>query len=417
MVKQEMVSKRVHFDESQYDSCALRVVKTLKQHGYRAYFVGGCVRDLLLGVTPKDFDVLTDARARTLLKLFPHARVIGRRFPIVHVPFGRHFIETTSWVTAHDSWWRRLWSTRVKATLEEDAVRRDFTINALYYDPCTHELFDPLKGMEDLESGVLRMIGDPKERLAEDPVRMIRALRLSAKTGLRLEPGLFDSLKAVSEDLKRESDQRIYLEWVKMLLSGAALTSFRYIVDSGSLPVLLPALDEVWSDGRMRRRGMALIERALEAIDTRLSEQKTVSLVFALSVFFWAPIDRMCYERSLKPHADLISRALLDCAGPIRIPLRVREGIGEIYEMQYRFSHRNPSDLIAMLGHPRFRASYDFFMLRAASDPKMCELALWWHDFLEAEEWQRAYFIWAQEARRERFQEQRGRPKGRQKRR
>lgn len=387
----------VTFDKRLYDKHALSVVETLQASGYQAYFVGGCVRDLLLDTKPKDFDVVTNARPAAILKLFRQARIIGKRFPIVHVSFGRHFIETTTWVTNRDSLWRRMFYATVNGSIEEDAARRDFTVNALYYDPVSELLIDPVGGLDDLDKKILRMIGPVMQRMEEDPVRMLRALRFAGKTGFRLDVELHKNLSQVGQYLHDESDQRIYLEWVKMVLSGASLSSFENIKSSQCLGILLPALQQVFQDPMRRKIGLAMIERALGAIDERLSSNKTVSLVFALSVFFWFPIERLLREKRLKSNEDAVCKALLQIASPIRIPLKIREGISEIYVMQTSMRHRSSEHVMTLMKHPRFRASFDFLMLRASSDARLTELAAWWHDFYVGDDWVKADMLQAQD--------------------
>lgn len=397
MSKDNYEKTAVSFDRRKYDQSALKVVETLQKNGFEAYFVGGCVRDLLLGLKPKDFDVVTNARPASILKLFKHARVIGKRFPIVHVSFGRHFIETTTWVTKHDALWRRLFCKAVKSSLKDDAMRRDFTVNALYYDPVAEVLVDPLHGLDDIDSKTLRMIGPIMERMKEDPVRMLRALRLASKLDFSIEPQLQSSLSKVGAYLQDESDQRIYLEWVKMLLSGSALKSFEIIKESQCLDVLLPALQQVFQDSMRKKSGLSMVRRALAAIDERFRSNRTVSLVFALSVFFWMPVERMLREKRLKSNEDAMCKVLLQIAYPIRIPIKIREGISEIYVMQTAMKHRSSEHVLTLTKHPRFRASYDFLMLRASSDFRMRELAMWWHDYFHGDDYVKAHMLHEQD--------------------
>lgn len=387
----------VSFDRRLFDKHALSVVEKLQKNGFQAYFVGGCVRDLLLGAIPKDFDVLTNARPQSILKLFRNAQMIGKRFPIVHVSFGRHFIETTSWVAKRDPLWRRLFSSTIKSSVLEDARRRDFTVNALYYDPVAKVLLDPLDGMRDIKNKELRMIGPVMERMKEDPVRMLRALRLAGKMNFRIESDLQKKLCLLGPYLQDESDQRIYLEWVKMVMSGSALNSFELINDSDCLGILLPSLQQLFKDHMRRKIGLNLIRRALHAIDDRMRLNKTVSLVFALSVFFWMPVEQMLRDKRLKSNEEAVSKVLLSVAYPIRIPIKIREGISEIYVIQTAMKHRSSEHVLALVKHPRFRASFDFLMLRASVDYRVTDLAAWWHDYFYGDDWLKASMLYDQD--------------------
>lgn len=385
------------FDKSLYDKHALSVVEILQQNGYKAYFVGGCVRDMLLGANPKDFDVLTDARPSALLKLFRNARIIGKRFPIVHVIFSRHFIEITSLVSKNDTFWRRWFFSKVKGSLEEDALRRDFTVNALYYDPLNNELFDPLGAMSDLHLKKLVMIGSVPKRMQEDPVRMLRALRLAAKTGFSIDKDLLDYFSSMSNQLESVSDQRIYLEFVKMLMSGAACAGFEHMSSARCISVLLPAVSHLFNDRLYKKIAMEMLPRALTDIDARVNNNKNVSLVFALAVFFWLPVDALVRDRKLETSEEAIMLALNSIAYPVRIPMRLREGIAELYSIQYSMRYRKVDNIFAMMKHPRFRASVDFLMLRAKSDLRLQELAAWWFDFLNSDDLGKAYMLYEQD--------------------
>ena len=388
----DQISKK--FNKRWYDKHAYSVVEILQENGFKAYFVGGCVRDMLLGQKAKDFDVLTDARPAAIAALFKNSRLIGRRFPIVHITFGRHFIETTSMMPAQDPWYYRWFSRKVYGSLVEDAQRRDFTVNAMYYDPVGELLHDPLHALEDIEHKRLKMIGSIVERMKEDPLRMLRAIRISGKTGLKMDASLIEAFPHITDYLHAENDQRVYLEWVKMILSGSALPSYHILQ---SMPqcfsIMLPSLQEIYQVSVWRRIGSQLIERALAAIDERFQNNKTVSLVFALSIFFWLQIDKMVRDKVIHASEPNIASQLTQIMLPLRVPVKVREGISEIYAMQYAMKHRSSQNVSIVMRHPRFRASYDFLMLRAASDLKVMGLASWWHDFIHGDEMIRAYMM------------------------
>lgn len=394
MSQMKNIMNNMKLHKKWYDKHALAVVNTLQENGFKAYFVGGCVRDLLLGQKPKDFDILTNARPAAISKLFRNSRMIGRRFPIVHVTFGRHFVEITSMMPAFDPWWRRWFSDKFYSSLAEDAARRDFTVNGLYYDPIQEELHDPLDAMKDLKNKKLTMIGPILQRMKEDPVRMLRAIRLAGKTGLTMDQALVDAFPHIAAYLHDESDQRIYLEWVKLVLSGSALPSFNILMATPHcFALMLPSLHEMYSVSIWRRIGTHLIERALRAIDERFHANKTVSLVFALSIFFWLQIDKRVRDKQLNHSESDITQQLVGVMAPLYVPIKIREGIAEIYAMQYAMKNRSTQNVARLIRHPRFRASYDFLMLRASADLKVTDLAQWWYDFVHGDVMAQAYML------------------------
>lgn len=395
-----------HFPSHLYDKKALYVVEKLQENGFEAYFVGGCLRDFILGKTPKDFDVLTNARPEAIMKLFRQTRIIGRRFPIVHVTFGRHIIEVTSWVSTKDSWWRRLLSNKIRGSLKEDAKRRDFTANALYFDPCKNQLHDPLHGLDDLRKKLLKTIGDPNVRLREDPIRLLRALRFAGKTGLRPESVILENIPDILPLLAKESDQRLYLEWVKILLSGASLPTLELIMHAGCLDALLPAVGSAMN----QHHGRALKEttlRLLQSIDQRLQQQKSVSLVFGLSALFWPAISEKIAKKACTTEPQDIADCLQNLTLPVRIPLRIREGMAELYALQFSMRRHGEKDVQLLLAHPRFRAAYDFLILRAFADHRTVPLASWWKEYMEGDDFVRAHLL-REEALREARQIKKG---------
>ncbi|HUR27090.1 MAG TPA: polynucleotide adenylyltransferase PcnB [Planctomycetota bacterium] len=230
------------------DQNALRVVSRLQRHGYQAYLVGGCVRDLLLGRRPKDFDVATAAHPRQAKRLFANGRIIGRRFRLVHVAYGTHIVETATFRRAPseekvDGEDLLIVEDNEFGTAAEDAVRRDFTINALFLDPARHEILDYVDGLADLERGCLRTIGDPFVRLAEDPVRILRAVKFATRLGFRIDEATWNAMCELSEELSRSAKPRVLEEILRLMRSGTALGAFRMLRACGALNVILPELD------------------------------------------------------------------------------------------------------------------------------------------------------------------------------
>jgi poly(A) polymerase len=235
-------------DPATLDQDALRVVSRLQRHGYQAYLVGGCVRDLLLGRRPKDFDVATAAHPRQAKRLFGNGRIIGRRFRLVHVSYGPHIVETATFRRAPSDEKAEgddllITEDNEFGTAAEDAVRRDFTINALFLDPARHEILDYVDGLADLERGCLRTIGDPFVRLAEDPVRILRAVKFATRLGFRIDDATWDAMCELSADLSRSAKPRVLEEILRLMRSGTALGAFRMLRACGALSVILPELD------------------------------------------------------------------------------------------------------------------------------------------------------------------------------
>jgi poly(A) polymerase len=229
------------------DQDALRVISRLQRQGYEAYLVGGCVRDLLLGRAPKDFDVATSAHPRQIKRLFHNGRIIGRRFKLVHVAYGNHVIETSTFraqpLPREEEGDLLIVEDNEFGTAEEDARRRDFTINALFLDPGDERILDYVGGLTDLEAGLLRTIGDPFVRMAEDPVRILRAVKFATRLGFRIEDRTWEAMCAHASELGRSARPRVLEEVLRLLRSGTALGAFRMLRACGALPVVLPAVD------------------------------------------------------------------------------------------------------------------------------------------------------------------------------
>ncbi|WP_460034886.1 polynucleotide adenylyltransferase PcnB [Methylothermus subterraneus] len=395
---------------------ALKVLYRLKQAGFRACLVGGCVRDLLLGREPKDFDVVTDARPEQVKALFRNCRLVGRRFRLAHVQFGGEIIEVATFRAAaapgREGDWAQEESGRVLrdnvfGTIEEDAFRRDFTANALYYDIADFSVIDYVGGMEDLRRGVLRLIGDPESRYREDPVRMLRAVRFMTKLGFVLDPTCEEPLRRLAPLLAGIPPARLYDEALKLFLSGFAVQTFEWLRHYGLFEFLFPATEEAL---KVEHQGFpsTFLLRALEAADRRLSEGKPVAPYFLYAALLWAPVRLEAERRQAAGAApgvalqEAVSAVLTEQVQRVAIPRRIALPMREVWMLQPRFERRQGGRPLRLVEHPRFRAGYDFLLLRSAAGEVEPELAGWWTRFLEAGEEERRQMLQGPRQRRPR---------------
>lgn len=365
---------------------ALDVTATLQRAGYAGLIVGGCVRDLLLGLTPKDFDVATDATPEEVRDLFRRSRLVGRRFRIAHVRYGRELIEVSTFrrAVAEEADERShsaagmILRDNVYGNLEEDAFRRDFTINALYYDPQREEILDYTGGLDDLESGRLRFIGDPLTRVREDPVRALRAIRFQAKLDCELTEPFARCFAEAAALMSAVPPARLFDEIQKVLMSGQAERAWRGIVATPLRAALFPGCDPA----------DPLVPKAMANTDARIQEDKPVTPGFLLAVLLWA--DYRARQSDLLaelPPAEARLHAATDCLAEqqqiIAIPRRFSQFIREVWHLQERLEARPAKAIERLAGHARFRAAYDFLMLRAqsgseAGNAMVTEAAEWW---------------------------------------
>lgn len=375
---------------------ALKVLYRLQNAGYEGYLVGGCVRDLQLGLKPKDFDVATDATPEQVRKLFSNSRLIGRRFRIVHVTFGREIIEVTTFRGRTDdnndnhlqkqSDEGLLLRDNVYGSLEEDAERRDFTVNALYYTPKDFTLKAYGSGMNDLENKVLRIIGDPETRYREDPVRMMRAVRFAAKLGFSIEPRTGDLIPELAPLLSNVAAARLFDEVIKMLMSGQGLATWRLMREYNLVEPLLPATHaalKASTDGYYD----AFIEQALVNTDDRINRGKPVTPAFLYAALLWPPV-REEAEHSINMGTpeqpawlQAMGKIVAHQISSIAIPKRFSIPMKEIWELQLRLPKRTPKRAEQVASHPRFRAAYDFLLLRESAGEKTGNLGQWWTDY------------------------------------
>ncbi|MCU7917481.1 MAG: polynucleotide adenylyltransferase PcnB [Candidatus Thiodiazotropha sp. (ex Epidulcina cf. delphinae)] len=376
---------------------ALKVLYRLKNAGYEAYLVGGGVRDLLLGREPKDFDVATNALPEEVKAVFSNCRLIGRRFRLAHVHFGREIIEVATFRSnqqdAGDGE-RQLENgmilrDNVYGTLEEDAQRRDFTINALYYDIGDFSVVDFADGMSDLRHGVIRLLGDVESRFREDPVRLLRAVRFAAKLGFVIDPATESPMPGLAPLLEDVPVARLYEEVLKLFLGGAALETFEKLRHYALFGQLFPATEEALSH-EDHEFPITFVSRGLANTDARMQEEKSVTPAFLFAVLLWEPVRlraELLQAQDVHPVEALQNAATEVLAEQVRyvsIPKRFSFPMRDIWQLQYRFQQRNGKRPYRLLTHPKFRAAYDFLLLRAEAGEVDRELADWWTRFQEA---------------------------------
>ncbi len=378
---------------------ALKVLYRLKDAGYQAFLVGGAVRDLLLGLEPKDFDIATNAHPEQVKQLFRNCRLIGRRFHLAHVRFGMDIVEVATFRASHtqidddnsveETGHRvldaggRILRDNLYGTIEEDVWRRDFTANGLYYNIEDFSIWDYVGGVADANARVLRLIGDPETRYREDPVRMLRAMRFAAKLDFTLHADTAAPIPSLARMLDSVPPARLFDEALKMFFSGSALKSFDMLEKHGLLTHLFPDLGAGLADPA--NTGAAeLVRLGLDGTDQRVRADKPVTPMFLFAVLLW-PAIKSCARRespavmteiqALQTACDTVTaRQMSRVAIPKRFTLPMRELIG----LQPRFDKRDGRRALRLLDHPRFRAAYDFLLLRVAAGEVSPEVGEWW---------------------------------------
>lgn len=389
---------------------AVEVVERLQRAGYQAYLVGGCIRDLLLGITPKDFDVATNATPEQVRAEFRNARIIGRRFKLVHVQYGREIIEVATFrahhpddeeaeenaaVARHES--GRILRDNLYGSLEDDAPRRDFTINALYFDPVTERIFDHANGLHDIRNRLVRLIGQPEQRYLEDPVRMLRAVRFSAKLAFDIEHHSAAPIRPLAHLLKDIPSARLFDEALKLLLGGCSERTFALLCEYDLLAPLFPLSADALEDEP--EYAETLFRRALFNTDERLRLGKPVTPAFLFAALLWpalAPRAAHLQNKGLPPLEalqeaanDIISVQCRHTAIPKRFTLPLRE----IWDLQERLPRRQGRRADTLLEHPRFRAAYDFLLLREEAGEETGGLGAWWTRYQDVSDSERRAMI------------------------
>jgi len=384
-----------------------RTVETLQENGYKAFVVGGAVRDLLAGIKPKDFDVATDATPEQVRQCFRRSRIIGRRFQIVHVMMGQETIEVTTFRghhgqqdghRSHTDEQGRVLRDNVFGSQKEDAARRDFTVNALYYDPVSETVVDYHHGLADLKQKTLRMIGDPGTRYREDPVRMLRAVRLAAKLDFSIETATRRPIGELAGLVENIPPSRLFDEMLKLLTSGHAVKCVQQLRAEGLHHGLLPLLDVILE----QPLGERFVMLALDSTDRRVREGRPISPGFLFATLLWHEV--LAKWEALKAGGERPIPALYQAmddvldvqAEKLAITRRVAGDIKDIWSLQPRFEQRSGKRPYGLLEQPRFKAGLDFLLMRAESGEVDTELGQWWSDFLNADGETRASMLMPQ---------------------
>lgn len=383
---------------------ALKVLYRLNSGGYDAYLVGGGVRDILLGVAPKDFDIVTNATPEQIKGLFRNCRLIGRRFRLAHIVFGREIIEVATFRGHHDSAKDNkaskvskqsdegmLLRDNIYGSIDEDAERRDFTINALYYSAKDFTVHDFANGIADINAKKIRLIGDPETRYREDPVRMLRAIRFATKLNMEISEETKAPIKELSSLLENIPPARMFEEFLKLFMSGKAEENFVQLREYGLFKHFFPLVDQLLNQGSEPYL-LPFITQALQNTDTRVNNEQRVTPAFLFASMLWYPLQKQI--KALNETAQLtpqdaffsaMSEIMSEQQRSIGIPKRFQGVMKDILILQDKLSRREGKRAYKAFEHPKFRAGYDFLLLRseieAENSPKLIELAKWWTDF------------------------------------
>lgn len=387
---------------------ALKVLYRLNKGGYDAYLVGGGVRDILLGHAPKDFDIVTNATPEQIKGLFRNCRLIGRRFRLAHIVFGRDIIEVATFRGHHDEQSNNkkiskqsdqgmLLRDNIYGTIDEDAERRDFTINALYYSAVDYKVYDFAGGVADVENRTIRLIGDPETRYREDPVRMLRAIRFATKLDMDIEHSTQAPIKPLASLLGNIPAARMFEEFLKLFVSGKAVANFHELRAYELFEHFFPSVERgLTGNDNFSAQDIELahqfIVQALENTDIRLANEQRVTPAFLFAALLWFPLQKRI--EMVKANQDIAAQdaffqayheLMSEQQQSVAIPKRFQLPIKDIWILQERFEKRDPKRAFKTLEHPKFRAGYDFLLLRAQfGDSEVQELAKWWTEFQEA---------------------------------
>lgn len=384
-----------HLSYENISTNALKVVNRLATSGYQAYLVGGCVRDLLLGKKPKDFDVATDAHPEDVRALFRNSRLIGKRFQIVHVHFGPEIVEVATFRAPHTAHTHEknhseggmILSDNVFGTFEEDVFRRDFTMNALYYDPELDVIHDLVQGVSDIESGQIRLIGDPDSRWREDPVRMLRAIRFRAKLGFDIEAATVEPMHRLGFLLQDIPSARLFEEVLKLFMTGYGVRAYELMMEYELFPWMFPDTRRVMESFPADK----LIRSALASTDNRIAGRLPVTPAFIFAALLWYPFveekqnletqGMTGIEASQVAAEQVIARQQLFTS----IPRRFTGMMRDIWNLQFRLPIRHGRRAERLVNHKRFRAGYDFLLLREEAGEELNELGKWWTEYQDSD--------------------------------
>ena len=391
-----LISQRLElpiFEPSDFSPGALFVVEQLQERGFDAYVVGGAVRDLLIGRHPKDFDVATNATPERIKQCFRNARIIGRRFQIVHVRVGREIVEVTTFRRGHEeerseqdaraSQSGRLLRDNVYGSLEEDAKRRDLTINALYYDTCSHQFIDQLGGQADVLGRVIRVIGEPAARYREDPVRMLRVVRFAARLQFELESDTESAIKSVRTLLRDIPPARLFDEWLKLFMNGFSAPTFKLL---RHYELLDPLMGEAVSSVREGEPAIDLQQLALANTDRRVADGRPVTPAFLLAALYWPAVEASAEQLRVKGESPIQAvhsagqQVVQQACQHLSIPKRFSLVMRDIWDLQPRLERMQPKKIKDHLAHRWFRASFDLRLLRERTDTSCDDCSGFWID-------------------------------------
>lgn len=402
----------------QINSSALKVLYRLNDAGHEAYLVGGSVRDLMLGIQPKDFDVATSAHPEEVERLFSNCMLIGRRFRLAHVRFGKEIIEVATFrasapeekIVNHSELKKNehnrqvsvkadsgmLLRDNVYGSVEEDAARRDFTINAIYYSVKDFAVHDYANGVADIQAKKIRLIGEPVQRYREDPVRMLRAARFAAKLDFSIAKESADPIPALAETLLQVPPARLFEEVQKLFLSGHALKTYHILCELQLFKFLFPAVDSCANHNAAFAK---MVEIAMRNSDIRIAEEKHVTPAFLFAVLLWGPLMQQWarHQEHGIPAVPALQKAAQDVLNKqnqhTSIPKRFSIPIREIWDLQARLDKRHGGRAFALFNHPRFRAAYDFLLLREEAGELPEGLGSWWTEYQEVDETERRKMV------------------------
>ncbi|WP_100623280.1 polynucleotide adenylyltransferase PcnB [Candidatus Coxiella mudrowiae] len=393
---------------------AMKVLYRLSKAGYEAFLVGGGVRDMLLGLHPKDFDIVTNARPLEIRKLFRNSRLIGRRFRLVHVFFSSEIIEVSTFRANAEEYLKQeslderdeskaakplmLVDDNTYGTIKEDAWRRDFTVNALYYDITNFSVVDFTGGMEDLRRGLIRIIGDPTQRYHEDPVRLLRAVRLAAKLNFKIHPDTEEPLLRLHNLLHHVPSARLFTELLKFFFKGYAYRSYQLLMRTNYMQALFPKMVTFLEKDR-NSHYRSLIELALKATDERYYKNQTLNPGFLLAIFLW-PMVQGLMEQYFKKHKRLfsslyhgINQALYFQTQTLTIPCRLTAMMRSVWLLQYHLERRRRNRIYRIANQRFFQAAFDFLELRERAGEPLTEIVCWWRIFRDGNTKQREQLI------------------------